>query len=204
MRNETSSMQLKLVDYIYVLFCCIAAGPWQFWCFSYGRDNVFVFIGMSMPFALASYAYASLAGTNGVAADRPDWKRILILWAGMPLSLVVFALMNLAELGIMHAVGFGTVDLPFFKFRLLVGEGTACLAWTVCLLLWSRRPGFHMSRNRFFTIFAILFVGVIFAYEISNPINKSFHRDIYLLLTSIVVTAISALILVFLRNRAET
>jgi len=132
---------------------------------------------------------------------------MLVLWAGMPLSLVVGSLAILAETGIMYAAGFGIDNLPFDDLRLLVGEGAACLVWATCLLVWSRQPGLRLSRNRLLALSATLFAGVLSVRGLSILILKGFHKQIhlemYLLLTSIVATTISALILVFLRSKGQ-
>ncbi len=190
-------MRLKSVDYIYVLLSCVL-GIWQAWCFNYGRNSVLIAVLMSLPFALASYARALFPRATGTVPERRDWKRTLVLWVGMPLSLVVGSLTILAETGIMYAVGFGVDNLPLDSFRLLVGEAAACLAWAVCLLVWSREPALRRPGNRLLAVFAALFVGVLFAYGLSYLIRINFHKDLFMLVTSIVVTMISALILVFL------
>jgi hypothetical protein len=192
----------KSIDYLYVLFSGLA-GWWQAWCANYGRDSVLIFIFMSLPFALASYAHASLLGTNSTAATPPDWKRMLALWVGMPLSLVVGSLTILAETGIMYAAGFGIVNLPFDDLRLLIGEGAACLMWATCLLVWSRQPGLRPSRNRLLGLFAVLFASVLFAYGISELILRTLHKDLFILLTSVVATTISAMMLIFLRSTIQ-
>ena len=128
---------------------------------------------------------------------------MLVLWAGMPLSLMVGALTILAETRIMYAAGFGMDNLPFYSLRLAVGEAAGCVAWTICLVAWSRQPGLVLSRNRILALFATLFVGVLSAHELSSLILKSFHRDVYVLLTSTVATTASALILVFLGSDAH-
>jgi len=159
---------------------------------------------MSLPFALGSYAHASLARANSTSAKRPDWKRMLVLWAGIPLSLVVGSLTILAQTGIMYAGGFGIVNLPFDNLRLMIGEGAACLVWATCLLVWSRKPDLRPSPRRILELFAILFAGILFAFGASEVILRTFHKDLFILLTSVVATAISAMILVFLgRNIQE-
>ena len=202
--GESSSVRLKSTDYIFVLLSSLA-GVWQWWCADYGRDNFLtVTLGalMSLPFALASYAHTSLCRTSSTVVARPDWKRILILWAGMPFSLAIGFLTILAQTRIMYAVGFGIDNLPFYSLRLVFGEGAACLVWVICLLAWSRESGSCLSRNRLLALFAILFAGVLATHGVSNLVLKSFHKDIYFLLTSVVATTISALILVFLRAKA--
>jgi hypothetical protein len=202
MENEQSmSGRSRIVDCIYVLFSCLS-GWWQAWCVNYGRDSILIPILMSLPFALASYAHATFPVT-GTVPERPDWKRALILWAGMPLSLAVGSLTILAESGIMSAAGLGIDNLPFYSVRLVVGEGTACLAWTACLLLWSRQSRFHPSRGILFAVFAVLYAGVLLAHGLSEVIRRNFHKDLFFLLTSIVATMISALILLFLRGKAQ-
>jgi hypothetical protein len=201
--GESSSMRLKSADYIYVLLSSLA-GVWQWWCFVYGRDNVLtvtLVIFMSLPFALVSYAYASLLRTSSTVVARPDWKRILVLWAGMPLSLAMGSLAVLAQTLILYAVGF-RINPPFDSLRLVIGEGAACLVWAICLLAWSRESGSHLSRNRLLALFTTLFASVLSAHGVSNLVLKSFHKEIHFLLTSVVATTISAMILVFLRGKA--
>jgi hypothetical protein len=199
---QSGSLQPRVVDCIYVAVSC-GAGVWQSWCFNYGADNLFVFIGMSLPFALASYAYALLFGQISPLEAPPSWKRMLVLWAGMPLSLAIGALTILAETGVMVVVGFRVDNLPLYSLRLLVGEAAACLAWAACLLIWSRKTGFGLSRKHLLESSSALFGGVLVAYGLSTPILRSFHKDIYFLLTSVLTTTISALILIFPRAKEQ-
>jgi len=196
-------MRLKPIDYIYVLLSC-GSGIWQAWCLNYGANSILIPVLMSLPFALASYAYALFLGATGTVPERPDWKRAFVLWVGMELSLVVASFTILTETGMMYAAGFGIDNLPFGDLRLLIGEGAACLMWAICLLAWSRQPGRFLSGNRLLAVFATLFAGVLFAYGLSYLIRRSFHKDLFILLTSIVVTMISALILVFLSSKRTT
>ena len=157
-------------------------------------------IPMGLPFALASYAHASSRRTTGTPTERPDSRRILVLWAGMPISLLVGALIMFAETGIMHAAGFGMENLPFEPFRRLLGEGAACLAWATCLLIWSHRSSLRLSRKRLVALSTSLFVCVVAAYCLSLLIFKNFHKDVYFLLTSVFASTLSALILVLLKS----
>jgi hypothetical protein len=70
----------------------------------------------------------------------------------------------------MYAAGFGIENLHFDSLRLVNGEGAACLAWATCLLVWSRRPGLHLSRSRLLAFSAALFAGVLFAHRLSKLI----------------------------------
>jgi hypothetical protein len=192
-------MQLvRPIDYIYLLLCS-AAGVWQWWCAVYGQDNIITVVLallMSLPFTLASYWHARRIST---ASDWPDWKRMLVLWAGMPLSLVVGSMTGFAETKVLLSAGFRMENLPFYFFRIAVAEAAACGAWTICLVVWFRQPGLHLSRRRILALFASLFGGVLSAQALSYLINTNFHQDIYLLSTSVIATAISGMSLVFLR-----
>lgn len=201
--KPSSLQQVKPADYIYVLFSCIA-GVWQAWCFTYGSNDLLVFlvIGMSLPFAVASYIHAALLNTASDIVERPDWKGIIVLWVGMPLSLIVSSVIMFAETEILYAAGFGRIDLPFDSLRILIGEGFACLAWAACLLLWFRQQGIRPSRKRLLAIFAALFTGVLIADGLSRLVVRYLHKDIYFLLTSMVVTVLSALIVVFTSGKA--
>lgn len=190
-----------VVDYIYFLFACIA-GAWQAWCFDYGSDNkLTIILGafMSLPFALASYAHASMLSRSGAVTERPDWRRLFILWVGMPLSLAIGALTIHVETGTMHVVGYDNDHLPFYSLRILIGEAVACSAWAMCLLLWLRHNRKPRSRYRFFIVFAMLFAGVLLAYGFSALVGRSSSK--YFLVTSIVETALSALIVIFTKAR---
>jgi hypothetical protein len=131
--GESRRLRSTATGYIYVLLSSLA-GVWQWWCADYGRDNFLtVTLGalMSLPFALASYAHASLF--NSTIVTRPNWKRIFILWAGMPFSFAIASLTILAQTRIMYAIGLGIDNLPYDSVRLMIGEGAACLVWaTVC------------------------------------------------------------------------
>ena len=196
-------MRLIPIDYGYVSLACIS-GVWQAWCFNYGSNKLLVpvVIGMSLPFALASYAHASFRRRAKSVAECPDWKRMIILWAGMSLSLASFSVVSLAETGLMYAFGFGVVDLPYYSFRLLIGEGAACLVWAICLLMWSRQTGSNFPRNRLPATFVILFFGVLFASGLAYLTLKLFNRDFYVYFESVVVTTISAFIVIFPESKA--
>ena len=189
-----------LVDIVYFLLSCIA-GAWQAWCFNYGVDNaltVIFGIFMGFPFALVSYAHTSILSKSVDIADRPDWKRVVILWVGMPLSLVLGALTILAETVIMRAVGYGWDGLPFCSLRLLIGEAVACLIWAMFLLMWLRQRG-PASRYYFLGVFAMLFAGVLCAHGFFSLVPR--YSSKYVLTTSIVETALSAMIVIFTRSR---
>jgi hypothetical protein len=198
--GQSSSVRLKSIDYVYVPVSCIA-GVWQAWCFNYGANSILVYILLSLPFALMSYAHASLVRTTRDVAGHPSWKRTLVLWGGMPVSLVVGVLTMGAETGIMYAAGID--NLHFITVRFFIGEGAACLMWATCLLVWSRQPGLRLSRSLLLAVFAVLFASVLFAYGLSYLIFRSFHKDIYALLISVFATTMSALILVFLSRNAQ-
>lgn len=200
--SQSSRMQLASVDYGYILLACIA-GVWQAWCFNYGSNRllVLVVIAMSLPFALSTYAHAAFLRRARLVAELPDWKRMLILWAGMPLSLTTFSLVSLAETRLMYSLGFGLVDLPYYQFRLLVGEAAACLVWAICLLMWSRQAGTGVPRNSLLEAFAILFVGVLFANGLAYLVLKLFNRDFYFYFESVVATTISAFIAITSRRQ---
>jgi hypothetical protein len=198
-------MKLAAVDYVYVLLSCIA-GLWQSWCVNYARDNilaVILVILMSLPFTLASYGYALFLHRTSMAAEQPNWSRILVLWAGMPLSMVVGSLALLAQTAIMYVVGFGIVDLPFYSLRLLIGEGAACLVWAECLVIWSRQRSLRSARTRFLATFTALCVGLLIAYGLSTVMLIKFHKNVFWSSTSIVMTAISALVVVHLKRDSQ-
>ena len=119
---------------------------------------------------------------------------------GITLSMGFLAI--LAQTRIMYAVGFRINNPPFYSLRLVIGEGAACLAWAICLLVWSSESGSRLLRNRLLALFTTLFASVLSAHGVSNLVLKSFHKEIYFLLTSVVATTISAMILVFLRGKA--
>jgi hypothetical protein len=194
-----------MFDYLYVLFACIA-GAWQAWCLNYGRDNVlavFLMILLGFPFALASYVHASWLSSTDEIPERPNWKGLVVLWAGMPLSFAAGALTILAQTGIMYIALHRMNDLPLDSLRLLIGESVACLLWAKCLLLWLRQQGLHHSLRQFLALFGALLVGVLVAYGLTILIVRSSQRDHYWLFTSIATTAMSALCLVVLRNRFQ-
>jgi len=203
-RGESGGMRIKSLQFGYVLLACIA-GLWQAWCFDYGSNRllVLVAIGMSLPFALVTYGYAALLRGGMSVAGRPDWRRMLILWAGMPLSLASFSLVSLAETGLMDAFGLGVVDLPLYNVRLVVGEGAACFVWATCLLLWSRQTGSSVPRNRLLVAFATLFVGVLLASGLAYVALRLFSRDYYVYLESEVTTVISAFVVILAGNNAS-
>jgi hypothetical protein len=200
-QKEFSSMQLKSFDYSYFLLSFLI-GVWQWWCVNHGTDNivtVILFILMGLPFALASYAHV----LRHTVAERPNWPRMLFLWVGMPLSLGVAALILLAETGILYAAGFGIDNLPFDSLRFLIGEGAASLMWAICLMMWSREPGLSLSKTRFLGVSTTIFVGVLSAQGLSQLILRNFRKDIYFLLTSVVVTTLSAFMVTLLSGNAK-
>ena len=148
-------MRLRLSDYAYLLASC-AAAVWQAWCFNSSK-TVWLIVPMGLPFALATYAHAfSLNGS------RPSWRRIVVLWGGMPLSMLAAALLMAAETGGMYVAGFGVDDLPFLITRFLIGMSAGCLLWTGCLIVWCQRP----RHNRFLIIFVFLYAGVLLSYGV--------------------------------------
>jgi hypothetical protein len=191
-------MRLKSADYIYLLLSCIA-GVWQAWSFNYGKDSVLLVMTMSLPFALASYAHASLLDMTTIVGERPHWKRALLLWVGMPLSLVVGSLTILAETGSMYAIGLGWNDLPFYTLRLLIGEAAACLVWAKCLQVWLHQPTLHPSRIRYFFLVAALYAGVLLA----NTFSALIHETSDFFVVSVVGTMTSAMIVIFMRNKRQ-
>lgn len=198
--GKSSRLLLSRWDGLYLLISSIV-GVWQAWCANNGRNNVFLALFMSLPFALASYGHASLLNKTGVVDERPNWKRALVLWAGMPLSLVVCSLTVLLEARIMSAVDRGADNFPFYNLRLLIGEGAGSIVWAGCLLVWSGQPGLRLSMRRLPAVSATLFAGVLFAYGLATLIFRRFHQDILIVLTSVVTTVISAVTLVFLERR---
>lgn len=192
-------MPLRTVDYIYVLLSC-AAGIWQWWCFTFGRGGLLMSIALmmlvSVPFALASHAWALVVSMGRSPRGRPSWRRFLVLWAGMPVSLIVGSLAVAAETGML-----GFRDDPLFpNLRIAVGECMASLAWAACLLGWSH--GLVYSRLKIVRVFAVLLAGVLPVHALSVVILRVFDRDVYLLSTSIVATALSALVLAFDRRQS--
>lgn len=194
--RQSSGLLLRPGDYLYLLLCCVAA-VWEAWCFDSGRSALLV-IPMGFPFGLASYAHATFLSNTSEKAERPVWPRMLVLWVGMPLSLSVGALTMLALSGIMHIAGFGISDTPGVIFRLLVGEGAACLAWAKCLLIWSRHQSPRRSGNRLLILFVTLYAGIFLAHGLSLLIREHFSKDVYLVSVSIIETAISAMIVIFM------
>ena len=191
------------VDYIYFLLSCIA-GVWQAWCFDYGADNALTAVlgvFMGFPFALASYAHTSILSKSSATAEQPDWKAMVILWVGMPLSLVMGALTMFAETVLMRAVGYGEVNIPFDSLRLLIGEAVACLTWASFLLSWLRHQRSSASRYYLLVVFATLYAGVLCAHGFSSLLVHWYSSDRYFLLMSIVETALSAMIVIFTKSR---
>jgi hypothetical protein len=201
--GESSSMRLKFVDYIYVLFSLVA-GTWEVLCLHYGRDNaiaIILVLFMGFPFAIVSYIHALSLSRAGNYHGRQGWKGLLILWMGMPVSFTAGALSMAAATAVLYSSGSESASFPFDVLRLF-GEGVACLAWAACLRTWSSQTGVHLSRNRLFVYFVFLFVGAIAAQGISMLVFRSFQKDLYWFLESTVVTTSSALILIFARNKA--
>jgi hypothetical protein len=103
----------------------------------------------------------------------------------------------------MRGIGFATESVPFVSLLIFIGEGAACLAWAMCLLSRPRRHGLRLPRSRIPVVSATLFAGVLAAYGLSELTLRRLHKDLLVLFTSIVVTTISALILVILRIEAQ-
>jgi len=182
---------LTASDYAYLAACCVAA-LWQSWCFE--SSNVWLVVPVGLPFALAAYIHASIL-------DRasPNWKRVMVLWAGMPLSTLAAALLAAGETGAMYAAGLGVDDLPFLISRFLIAESAACAVWAGCLLFWSNKP----FRSEFLLIFTFLYAGVFLSYGISLAVQKRASKDTYLLSVSLIETLISALCIVRLDRRRQ-
>jgi len=178
-------MRLKSVDYIYVLLSSVS-GIWQAWCLNYPSNSLLLAILWSLPFALASYAHASLLKKAGIVNERPDWKRVLVLWAGMQLSLVIFSLTGLLETQIMRAFYPGADNFPFLHLRIFIAEGAASIAWACCLLVWSGRPSLRVFLRSLPAPSAILFASALSAYGLATIVRRAFHIDMLLVLTSTV------------------
>ena len=194
-------MQLKTFDYGYLLLSSLI-GVWQWWCVNRGTDNIvsaILFVLMGLPFALVSYAHLLLHTVE----ERPNWPRLLFLWIGMPLSLGAAALTLLAETGVLYATGFGIDNLPFDSLRFLIGEGAGSLVWAICLMMWSRESRVNLSKTQFLGVSTTIFMGVLLAQGLSLLILTNFHKDIYFLLTSVVVTTLSAFMATLLSGNAK-
>ena len=191
---SVKNMRLRLGDYAYLLASC-AAAVWQAWCFNSSK-TVWLIVPMGLPFALATYAHAfSLNGS------RPSWRRIVVLWGGMPLSMLAAALLMAAETGGMYVAGFGVDDLPFLITRFLIGMSAGCLLWTGCLIVWCQRP----RHNRFLIIFVFLYAGVLLSYGVYRILQRlGAEKTNYLFLLSIIETVISAACLILLEIRGRT
>jgi hypothetical protein len=190
-------MRLKSTDYFYVFLSCFT-GVWQAWCANYGRNSIFLALVMSLPFALTSYGHAWLLNKTGVVEERPNWKRMIALWVGMPLSFMVGSLTILIETRILYAAGFRT-NPPFHDLRLLIGEGAACVAWTACILLFLGNHSLSPSRSRLLILSGVLYAGVLLAYGFAFLVRGYFRNDVYLISLSVLETALSALIVVLTR-----
>jgi len=200
--RKFSRVFLNRWDWIYILFASIA-GAWQAWCFSYGRNSISLPVLMSLPFALASYAHASLLNKAGIVDEWPDWRRVFVLWGGMPVSIVACFLTILAETQILNAV-YGRADnLPFYDVTVFIGEAAGSVVWAGCLLVWSGQRGLRPSLRRLPTIFATLFASVVSAYGVATLIYRSFHKDSLIVLTSVFITVTSAVMLILLRSKVQ-
>jgi hypothetical protein len=181
--------------YSYIFLACLAA-LWQWWCLQRGGNNTFAIVTlillMGLPFALATYVYAASAVPPAVPRRR--WRGMLVLWAGMPISLVAGISIIGAQTAIMYAAGFRD-DLPLYTVRLVIGEACACLAWALCLQTSLRQMGPNRERRRFPGLFVALFAGVLFVEVLSWLTLRYWHKDIFFISLSIVVTVISALAL---------
>jgi hypothetical protein len=181
---------------IYFMFAGVA-GVWQAWCFDYGADNALTIvlgISIGLPFALASYAHGSIVNKSVGISECPELNRIIVLWVGMPLSLVLGASTMAAETVFMRAVGNGWDNLPHYGLRLLIGESVACMAWAACLLIWLR-PRRGLIYRYGLIVFVTLYAGALFAYGFSVVVPR--YAPAYFLVTSIVETALSAMIVIF-------
>jgi hypothetical protein len=198
---EISRHATKSADFFYVVLSG-AAGIWQGWCFSYGTNSFLglIVMTMSLPFVALSFIY-SLGNPAARIVEPPNWKRVLILWVGMPASLLAFALTVLAETGIIYLLGLARVNPAFGGLRLLIGEAAGCFVWAICLLAWARKGKPILSRNLLFAIVASLFLGVLLANGLNFLVLKSFHKDLYVYLVSAVTTMISAFTLVRLSGK---
>ncbi len=192
---------LNTVDSLYVVISCFA-GVWEAWCITYGRDDVFALVCvvlMGFPFAFASRVYNSFSKPDAVIGERKASSGMSILWAGMPFSFLFGALCLAGISAGLSAFGLVPANFPFDSI-LFFGEGAASLAWTLCILMWSRQPDANWSRLRFLLSFAALFAGALGAHGISLLVLGHYHRDLYWFLEFTIVTTISAIIIVILRE----
>jgi hypothetical protein len=192
---------MKPIQFCYILLSCIA-GLWQAWCIAYGKDDyVAVILGMTLglPFALLSYLYTR-SQHNYPENGRSNWKDFIVLWLGMPLSLLVGTLAIVVETRIMLASGFKLDALPHYTVRLLIGEAIGCLAWATCLVLCYRR--YASRRLRLLTVFGILFVAVLVSHFLATAIREITALDLYFPLISIFLMLVSAITVIFSTNEA--
>jgi len=201
-----SPKRLKSADYVFLMAAC-GAGMWQAWCISYPRDDIFsIFLVMSfgVPFAVASYGYLSAFSGTGARDTRPPWKPILVLWAGMPPSVVLASLSMLATSQVSRAVGFRIDNnIPFAYFVIAMGESVACLAWAKCLQIFCRQIGLGELHGRLKAVFVSLFVSVLLAEGLLKLSPSYPSQRISLGCISVLATITSATILVISAKRGS-
>ena len=192
-------IKLKAADYAYFIAAC-GAGVWQAWCLNYSGDDIlsiFLVLSFSVSFAVASYGYLSAFRGTEARDTQPPWKPILVLWAGMPLSVVLASLSMLATLELSRAVGFGADNnVPLVYLVIAMGEGVACLAWAKCLQIFCRQVGSGELPGRFRTVFVSLFLSVLLAEGLIRLAPSYPSPEMYFGSISVLATATSAIILV--------
>jgi hypothetical protein len=192
------------VDLVYILLSGFA-GIWEAWCFNYGRDDlvlIAVVVLQGLPFALLSSAHDRVAHPAVGRADAaPRWKRMLALWAGMPLSFLSGALSAGVTTVIVYAIAHPT-DFPSY-IPFCIGVAVACFAWTCCIRMWLIRPGMRLLGGSFFTACLVLIAGTVVAYGLSALILRTLHKDLWWSLTGVVITAATAAIIASLSKWSE-
>lgn len=150
--GESGSLSsLKAADCVYFVLAC-GAGIWEAWCAGWSGDDalaIFLLISMSEAFAVLSSGYMLQFGGGGHIGPRSPWKPIVILWAGMPLSVLLASLSMTGVTRALSAAGFRVDNnVPYAHILIGSGEAVACLAWTACLQVSSRRS-FTRARSSF-------------------------------------------------------
>lgn len=193
-RGEPISMRLNTFDILYVVVSG-AAGLWQSWCFNRSGHWAFLVL-MSVPFAVISFARQILVSQH----ESPPWRMLLTLWICMPLALVFGALVILGETEALGAITHTRINLPYYTFRLLLGEAAASLIWSFALVM-SCRGSFRLSRARVLFTTATIYVAVLAAHAVSIVVKNGYHEDIYFTSESLLVTVLSALMIIaYTRN----
>lgn len=194
---------LNASDYTYILLSGFA-GVWEAWCCNSGNDKLLAVALMLMgfPFAALTYAHQKFTfhGEVTVSAAR-SWRRLVVLWAGIPLSLFCGAWCAGATTALIYAIAHPT-NFPGY-IPLSVAYACAGLAWTCCIRIWLPPPDSPLFSKGTLGVYLIVMAGILVGLALTESISAAFHKDLFWQVEGILLTALSAGIIAVFSRRSH-